>query len=239
MSYINFSIIHRSFKFRSYNGLKKNSYNDVHELNGCIASEGIKHRMFEVCLADLQNDEDRSYIKMRLRVEDVQGKNVLTNFWNVLTNKLRSLVHKWQILIEAHVDVKTTDNFILRILCIGFTHRRKNQVKRTTYAESSQILHVRVSASSPLVNQASSYDLKELVAELIPKLIGKDIEKEDSVIYPLQNVFIRKGKILKALKFDLEKLMEVHGNYAEDVGVKVDRHAEETPVEVETEVVGA
>lgn len=46
-----------------------------------IASEGLKHRVFEVSLADLQNDEDHSYRKIRLRAEDVQGKNVLTNFW--------------------------------------------------------------------------------------------------------------------------------------------------------------
>ncbi|XP_026378238.1 40S ribosomal protein S3a-like [Papaver somniferum] len=83
-----------------------------------IASERLKHRVFEVYLADLQNDEDQSYIKMRLRVEDVQGKNVLTNFWT---------------LIEAHVDVKTTNNFTLRMFCIGFTQMRKNQVKRTSH----------------------------------------------------------------------------------------------------------
>ena len=37
--------------------------------------------MFECSLADLQQDEDQAYRKIRLRAEDVQGKNVLTNFW--------------------------------------------------------------------------------------------------------------------------------------------------------------
>lgn len=37
--------------------------------------------MFEVSLADLQGDEDHAFKKIRLRAEDVQGKNVLTNFW--------------------------------------------------------------------------------------------------------------------------------------------------------------
>ena len=46
-----------------------------------IASEGLKHRVFEVSLADLQSDEDHSYRKIRLRAEDVQGRNVLTQFW--------------------------------------------------------------------------------------------------------------------------------------------------------------
>ena len=46
-----------------------------------IASEGLKHRVFEVSLADLQSDEDHAYRKIRLRAEDVQGRNVLTQFW--------------------------------------------------------------------------------------------------------------------------------------------------------------
>merc|ERR1712086_926657 len=45
-----------------------------------IASEGLKGRVFEVSLADLNNDEDQQYRKIKLCCEDVQGFNVLTNF---------------------------------------------------------------------------------------------------------------------------------------------------------------
>ncbi|KAL5710819.1 hypothetical protein ACHQM5_021334 [Ranunculus cassubicifolius] len=69
---------------------------------------------------------------------------------------------------------------------------------------------------------AQSCDLKELVAKFIPEMIGKEIEKATQSIYPLQNVFIRKGT-----------------GYSEDVGVKVDRPAEEAAPEAEVEVVGA
>ncbi|GMH07804.1 hypothetical protein Nepgr_009644 [Nepenthes gracilis] len=206
-----------------------------------IASEGLKHRVFELSLADLQNDEDQFFRKIRLRAEDVQGRNVLTNFWGMdfTTDKLRALVRKWQTLIEALVDVKTTDNYTLRMFCIAFTKRRPNQVKRTTYAQSSQIRQIRRKMREIMMNQASSCDLKDLVAKLIPESIGKDIEKATSSIYPLQNIYIRKVKILKAPKLDLGKLMEVHGDYAEDTGVKLDRPAEEQAVEGETKVVGA
>lgn len=60
-----------------------------------------------------------------------------------------------------------------------------------------------------MANQASSCDLKELVSKFIPEVIGKEIEKATSSIFPLQNVFVRNVKILKAPKFDLGKLMEV------------------------------
>ncbi|KAE8658338.1 40S ribosomal protein S3a [Hibiscus syriacus] len=166
-----------------------------------IASEGLKHRVFEISLADLQGgDEDHAYRKIRLRAEDVQGKNVLTNFWgmNFTTDKLRSLVRKWQTLIEAHVDVKTTDNYTLRMFCIGFTKRRPNQVKRTCYAQSSQIRQ-----------------------KFIPEMIGKEIEKATSSIYPLQNVFIRSRRLLGGYWCELE------------------RPAEETMAEAPAEPVGA
>ncbi|KAF5757438.1 putative ribosomal protein S3Ae [Helianthus annuus] len=99
-----------------------------------IAFEGLKHRVFEVSLVDLHNDEDHSYRKIRLRAEDGM---------DFTTDKLRSLVKKWQSLIEVHVDVKTTDNYTLRMFCIGFTKKRANQVKRTCYAQSSKIKQIR------------------------------------------------------------------------------------------------
>merc|ERR1712130_423687 len=70
-----------------------------------IASDGLKGRVYEVSLADLQNENDaeRSFRKFRLVCEEVQGKNCLTNFhgMGLTTDKLRSMVKKWQTLIEA------------------------------------------------------------------------------------------------------------------------------------------
>ncbi|KAF4362915.1 hypothetical protein F8388_002345 [Cannabis sativa] len=70
-----------------------------------IASECLNNRVFEIFLAYLQKVANHAYWKICLRVEDVQGKNVLTKFWV----RERRLVCKWQTLIKAHVDVKTTD----------------------------------------------------------------------------------------------------------------------------------
>jgi small subunit ribosomal protein S3Ae len=58
---------------------------------------------------------------------------------DLTTDKLRSLVRKWQTLIEATVDVKTTDGYFLRMFCISFTKKRPGQVKKTAYAQSSQV----------------------------------------------------------------------------------------------------
>jgi small subunit ribosomal protein S3Ae len=201
-----------------------------------IASDALKNRVFTVSLADLQKDEDQAHRKIKLRVEDVQGTKVLTNFhgMDLTTDKFRSLVRKWQSLIEAHVDLKTTDGYTLRIFAIAFTKRRPNQLKKTAYAQTSQIRHIRKKMFDIITREATTVDLKGLVDKFIPEILGKQIEKECQGIYPLQNVFIRKVKVLKTPKFDPYKLLEIHGEGAsvtaapvvaaattEDTGAKV------------------
>jgi len=208
-----------------------------------IASDGLKGRIFECSLADLNQDEDQAFRKMLLKCEDVQGTNVLTQFagMDFTTDKLRSLVRKWFSLIETFVDVKTTDQFTLRVFCLGFTKRRMDQTKRTCYAQSGQIRQIRKKMNEIINREIVTCDLKEAVLKFIPEVIGKEIEKVCAGIYPLQNVYIRKVKILKRPKFDVTKLMEVHGDYSgEDAGAKVDRPKDLIEkVEKREEVVGA
>jgi len=198
-----------------------------------LAQDGLLGRIVEVSLADLQKDEDQAFRNIKLRIEDVQGKNVLTNFYgmNFTTDRLRSLVRKWQTLIEAHVDVKTTDGFYLRIFAIAFTKRRSNQVKRTCYAQSSQIRQIRAKMTQIIIREASTVDLKDLVVKFIPEAIGKTIERECNGIFPLKDVFIRKVKMLKTPKFDAAKLAELHAGgpgaaATEDLGAPVERAGE-------------
>jgi len=178
-----------------------------------IASEALKGRVLEVNLADLQKDEDQSHRKIKLIVEDVQGTKCLTNFYgmDLTTDKLRSLVRKLSTLIEAFVDVKTTDGYVLRIFAIGFTKRRQNQVKRTSYAQTTQIKAIRKRMNDIITKEATTSELKDLVSKFIPEVIGKQIERECQGIYPLTNVFIRKVKVLRTPKFDPYKLFELHG----------------------------
>ena len=82
---------------------------------------------------------------MRLRCENVQGATVLTQFhgMSVTSDKLRSLVKKWQSLIEANVEVKTLDNYQLRFFIIGFTKKASPRNQKTAYAQSQQIRQIR------------------------------------------------------------------------------------------------
>jgi len=114
-------------------------------------------------------------------------------------------------MIEARVDVKTSDGYTLRLFCVGFTKKRQNQIKKTSYAQTQQIKNIRRKMVEIITKEVGSADLKETVNKLIPDSIGKDIEKACQSIYPLYDVFINKVKVLKRPRFDLGKLLDMHG----------------------------
>uniref|UniRef100_G3QIC3 Small ribosomal subunit protein eS1 n=1 Tax=Gorilla gorilla gorilla TaxID=9595 RepID=G3QIC3_GORGO len=192
-----------------------------------IASDGLKRHVFEVSLADLQNDEV-AFRKFKLITEDVQGKNCLTNFhgMDLTRDKMCSMVKKWQTMIEAHVDVRTTDGYLLHLVCVGFTKKRNNQIRKTSYAQHQQVRQIREKMMEIMTPEVQI----TVVNKLIPDSIGKDIEKASQPIYPLHDVFVRKAKMLKKPKFELGKLMELHGEgsssgkaTADETGAKVER----------------
>ena len=197
------------------------------------ADDSLRGRVLELSLGDLnENSEELSFRKFKLRIDEIQGRNCLTNFHGMsfTSDKIRSMVKKWQSLIEGQIDVKTTDGYLLRLFCLAFTKRRSNQLKKTTYAQTSQIKQIRKKMFDIITKEVTTSDLKDVVNKLIPDSIAKEIEKQCSAIFPLQNVCIRKVKVLKMPKYDVQKLLDIHSHNAsvEETGMKVDR---ETGVE--------
>ncbi|GAV52612.1 hypothetical protein ZYGR_0AG06030 [Zygosaccharomyces rouxii] len=187
------------------------------------ASDTLKGRVVEACLADLQGSEDHSFRKIKLRVDEVQGKNLLTNIHGMdfTTDKYRSMVRKWQTLIEAQVTVKTADEYVIRVFAIAFTRKQPNQVKKTCYAQSSHIRAIRKVFSEILTREVQNSTLAQFTSKLIPEVINKEMENATKDIFPLQNVHVRKVKLLKQPKFDVGSLMALHGEGSDETGKKV------------------
>lgn len=190
-----------------------------------IASEGLKGRVFETSLTDLKRTDpgaEKNYRKVRLVVEEVEGTACFTNFhgMDVTKDKLCSLIRKWQTLIEAHVDVKTQDEYYLRLFPICFTARTQRQLKATTYATASKIKLIRRKMRETIMKTVQGHTLKSLVPVLMEEKIEEDIKKACAKYYPLQNVLIRKVKILKKPRFDAAKLAEFYGDHS-TIGVDI------------------
>ena len=69
-------------------------------------------------------------------------------------------------MIEANVDVKTTDGYLLRVFVMGFTNRAPQQQKKCTYAQSSQIRTIRKKMVEIVTKEVSAVELKEVVNKL-------------------------------------------------------------------------
>jgi len=199
------------------------------------ARESLLGRVVEASLGDLKDAaEDDAYRKFSFKVEEVQGPQCLTQFhsMSLTTDKLRSLVRKWHSLIEAYVDVKTTDGFTVRLFAIGFTRRRPNQRRATSYAQSSQVKQIRKKMVDIMQKEGSGGTLEELIVKLQSEIIGREIDRATGGIYPLQNVHVRKAKVLKAPKLDIGKLLEAHGGadkiaeMVAEAGKKLEREEE-------------
>lgn len=84
-----------------------------------IASDGLKGHVIEVSLANLQND-DTVFRKFKLITKHVEGKNCLTSFRGVdlSSDKMCSMLTKWQTMTETLIDVKTADSYLLYLVLV-------------------------------------------------------------------------------------------------------------------------
>jgi len=200
-----------------------------------IASVGLLGRIVELSLGDLNDNEAMSYRKVKLCIEDVQGYNCLLNFhgMDMTRDKLCSLIKKKQSIIEANVDARTTDGYIVRMFCIAFTKKQDDQIKETCYAKSAKMRSIRAKMVGTMSALAGKGDLKALVKALVAGTTGEEIEREASAIFPIKDGYIRKVKVIKKPKCDVTALMEWHTDDGTDVGAAV------APVVAESIVAGS
>ena len=196
-----------------------------------LSSETLKGRVFEVNLGDLNGSGALTYKKIKLIVEDAsesKNRTALTNFYGMDTTKdhLCSLIRKWHTLIEATVDAKTSDGFLLRFFPIAFTHRGKFQLKATTYAQRSQVKQIRRKMVDVITKEVSKSTLKDLVVKLIQEKIPTEITQQAKKIFPIFNCIIRKVKTLKRPRFDITQLLSIQSDIV--VGTEAEKKDETT-----------
>jgi len=136
-----------------------------------IPADSLRGRVFQITHADLnqQNKHDHAWRIIKLQVEEVKGFDCFTNFAGIgiTRDKLCTLVKKWHTLIEAFVQAKTSDGYLVRLFSIAFTRRQNKQVKATCYAKASQIKNIRQKMMEIMVNECQKSTLKDLFRKLL------------------------------------------------------------------------
>jgi small subunit ribosomal protein S3Ae len=180
-------------------------------------SNRLKGRVFEISLADLKTDmPEMSWRKIQLQVEAIEGSKCYTSFYgmSMTRDRLCHIVKKWQSTIESFVDVKTQDGYFLRIFALAFTQRRKTQLKATCYASSCQKAKIRKKMREIIVEEAKSCNLKQVAGKFVDRIIEQRIGKECNKIFPLQNIYLKRVKMLKKPRFDFSRLMDMYSDKA-------------------------
>lgn len=175
-----------------------------------IETDGLKGRICEFNLADMNGQPEDGYKKVTLEIQEIQGKACLTDFhgMSLTRDKMCQLMKKKHSIVEAFADCKTTDGYVVRIFALGFTKRMANQEKAFCYAQTAQIRKIRKRMVQIMQSEVAKGSLKDCVKALIVDKMCDEIKKQTTRIFPLEPVHIIKAKMIKKPKMDIVKLME-------------------------------
>ena len=157
-------------------------------------------RNFEVNQGDLNPGNEESAVrKFRFVVSGVNGRVAESEFngMELTTEKKRGIVRKWSTLVKAFRDVCTKDGYHLRVFVIALTKHRPGSVSRACYAKTSEVKKIRRVMFEVIESEVCGSELSKVVKKLCAEKLGKEIEKKASVIFPLQNCYTAKVKVVK------------------------------------------
>jgi len=180
-----------------------------------IAADYLRGRVYEANLAELNDahGHDEPYRKVKFAVHEVQGRNLLTQFhgMDLTADRLRSLVSKWCTLIETVIDAKTQDGYVLRLFVICFTKKQQNQLSKNCYANTRLEKWVRSRMTKITQKRLAKLDINQTVTQLTQDTLVDALCKRCNPILPIRDVKIRKVKVVRTPKFDVQKLLDSLG----------------------------
>lgn len=161
-------------------------------------------RVCEVSLADLKNDNALAHRKIKMQIEEVEGKNLYTSFYGLDSTRetVCKTLKKRQTLIDVWVDVKTKDDYILRVFVTLTTKRAQGQHKKNSYAKSSQVRLIRKRLSEKLLKYSKESTHSKIAKEVFTNKLDSDLVSTASRVFPINSAIVRKIKVLKKANVD-------------------------------------
>lgn len=201
-----------------------------------IAADFLRGRVYESNLADLNKTagHDDAYRKVRFAVQEVQGRNLLTQFHSMemTSDRMASLFRKWCTTMECNVDVRTADGYQLRLFVIAFTKKMDNQLSQNCYAKSRLVRWVRQRITNMTKRRLSKVGISEAVALLTRDILADNLFKRCNPIVPMRDLRISKVKVVRTPKYDPQALLTAHGAIPASIEgetVEVEEAAEAAP----------
>jgi len=198
-------------KMPKIQGIKVDNYGWI-PANRTAQGKSVEGHLYDrVCTircGDLQtdvqadnNDNLETAINLKLRIALTAHQQCYLDFYGFELTRDRScsMMKKWVTLIEAHVDIKTTDNYVFRVFAMALTKKQDGQCKKTSYAKTSQVKRIRARMIEIMQNELADKGTKEFVGRLLVDKCGDAFKKELAYIFPIKEggACIRKVKLIK------------------------------------------
>jgi small subunit ribosomal protein S3Ae len=145
-------------------------------------------RNVETTVGELTNDMTKNNTKVILRISNVVGEVATTDLMGheLTTDYIRSIVKRQTSRIDANIEVRTKDGFVIRVKPTCFTIKR---------ARSSQMQAIREMMVDIVKKRASETDFETFMQEAILGRLSAAIYRQAKFIYPLRRVEIRKTQV--------------------------------------------
>jgi small subunit ribosomal protein S3Ae len=145
-------------------------------------------RNVETTVGELTNDMTKNNTKVILRINNVIGEIATTDLMGheLTTDYVRSIVKRQTSRIDANIEVKTKDKYVIHVKPTCFTIKR---------ARSSQMQAIREMMVEIVKKRAAESDFENFMQEAILGRLSAAIYRQAKFIYPLRRVEIRKTQV--------------------------------------------
>jgi len=156
-------------------------------------SQYLIGRTFSVNQGDLNGQNTETHRNFSFKVTKVRGSDCLGTFngMYMARDKVTSMIRKWHSLIDAHLDLTTSDGSVWRFFVIATTLRLHGQVKKNSYCQTSTAKEIRKVIFDVLKEQIEGLDVDKVIKGLSNESFGKEIESRCSKIFPVSAAIVK------------------------------------------------
>ena len=186
--------------------------------------EFVIGRTVEVTVQDLTGDFSKMHIKLKFKVDSVDGYDAKTVFvgHDLTSDYVRRLTRRRKTKTDHVVDITTKDGFVYRIKTMSIAERR---------IQSSQEEGMRAVIADTLVQIGKDKTLSEIVKDIVSGDLAKDLARACRVVIPIKRIEIRKSEVLMAGEGEPESILPAAESVSEEAAEEPAAEPEEAPAE--------
>ena len=146
-------------------------------------------RVFEVTLFDITGDFSKHYVHLYFQIYDIRDTTAYTRFkgHELARDYLKSIIRRKSSKVATIVDVKTKDNYVLRVQGMVLTALR---------CKTSQKKAIRKELNRALLEKAKELTFDEYVKAMIFGQLANALFEAAKKIYPIRKAEVYKSRLL-------------------------------------------